>query len=50
MEEIRAQIDAAQKHVEAQPRPGAAAIFEHVYDTLSPRLQQQRSEAIDDAT
>ena len=50
IEEIRAQIDAGQKHVEAQPRPGAAAIFEHVYDTLSPRLQQQRSEAIDDAT
>ena len=28
---------------------GAAAIFEHVYQTLPPRLQQQKAEALDDA-
>ncbi len=49
LEEIRSEIDAAQRQVEALPRPGAAAIFEHVYETLSPRLQRQRAEALDDA-
>ena len=47
--EIRSEIESAQRQVEALPRPGAAAIFEHVYQTLSPRLQQQRAEALDDA-
>jgi len=47
--EIRAEIDAAQRQVEEMPRPGAAAIFNHVYATLSPRLEQQRAEAIEDA-
>lgn len=50
MDEIHAEIDAAQRHVEGIPRPGAAAIFEHVYDELWPRLLQQRAEAIDGAT
>ena len=49
LDEIRAEIDAAQRQVEQLERPGAAAIFDHVYETLSPRLIQQRTEAIDDA-
>ena len=49
LEEIRAEIDVAQRQVEALPRPSAAAIFEHVYETLSPRLERQRAEALDDA-
>jgi pyruvate dehydrogenase E1 component alpha subunit len=49
LDEIRSEIEIAQREVEELPRPGAAAIFEHVYETLSPRLQQQRAEALDDA-
>jgi pyruvate dehydrogenase E1 component alpha subunit len=49
LDEIRAEVDAAQRQVERLERPGAAAIFDHVYETLSPRLIQQRTEAIDDA-
>jgi TPP-dependent pyruvate/acetoin dehydrogenase alpha subunit len=49
LEGIRSEIETAQRQVEELPRPGAAAIFEHVYETLSPRLQQQRAEALDDA-
>jgi pyruvate dehydrogenase E1 component alpha subunit len=49
LDEIRSEIEIAQREVEEMPRPGAAAIFEHVYETLSPRLQQQRAEALDDA-
>jgi pyruvate dehydrogenase E1 component alpha subunit len=49
LEEIRSEIEIAQRQVEELPRPGVAAIFEHVYETLSPRLQQQRAEALDDA-
>jgi pyruvate dehydrogenase E1 component alpha subunit len=49
LNEIRSAIETAQRQVEELPRPGAAAIFEHVYETLSPRLQQQRAEALDDA-
>ena len=49
LDEIRSEIETAQRQVEQLPRPGAAAIFEHVYETLSPRLQQQRAEALDDA-
>jgi TPP-dependent pyruvate/acetoin dehydrogenase alpha subunit len=49
LDEIRSEIEIAQRQVEKLPRPGAAAIFEHVYETLSPRLQQQRAEALDDA-
>jgi TPP-dependent pyruvate/acetoin dehydrogenase alpha subunit len=49
LDEIRSAIDTAQREVEELPRPGAAAIFEHVYETLSPRLQKQRAEALDDA-
>jgi pyruvate dehydrogenase E1 component alpha subunit len=50
LDEIQAEIDTAQRQVEQLERPGAAAIFDHVYETLSPRLVQQRAEAIDDAT
>jgi pyruvate dehydrogenase E1 component alpha subunit len=49
LDEIRSAIVTAQRQVEELPRPGAAAIFEHVYETLPPRLQQQRAEALDDA-
>lgn len=49
LDEIRSEIETAQRQVEELPRPGVAAIFEHVYETLSPRLQQQRAEALDDA-
>ena len=49
LDEIRSEIETAQRQVEALPKPGAAAIFEHVYETLPPRLQQQKSEAMDDA-
>jgi TPP-dependent pyruvate/acetoin dehydrogenase alpha subunit len=48
LNEIRSAIETAQRQVEQLPRPGAAAIFEHVYETLPPRLQQQRAEALDD--
>ena len=49
LDEIRSQIETAQRQVEELPRPGAAAIFEHVYEQLSPRLEQQRVETLDDA-
>ena len=49
LDEIRSEIETAQRQVEALPKPGTAAIFEHVFETLPPRLQQQRSEAMDDA-
>src|SRR4029077_15927196 len=49
LDEIRSEIEIAQREVEQLPRPGPAAIFDHVYETLSPRLQQQRAEALDDA-
>jgi pyruvate dehydrogenase E1 component alpha subunit len=49
LDEIRSEIEIAQRQVEALVKPGVAAIFEHVYETLPPRLQQQRSEAMDDA-
>jgi TPP-dependent pyruvate/acetoin dehydrogenase alpha subunit len=49
LNEIQSAIEAAQRQVEELPRPGAAAIFEHVYETLPPRLQEQRAEALDDA-
>jgi len=48
LDEIRSEIETAQRQVEELPRPGVTAIFEHVYETLSPRLQQQRTEALDD--
>ena len=50
MDEIRAEIDVAQAQVEELPRPGAASIFTHVYASLSPRLEQQRADAVDEAT
>jgi pyruvate dehydrogenase E1 component alpha subunit len=49
LDEIRTRIETAQRQVEELPKPGAAAIFEHVYETRSPRLEQQRTEALDDA-
>ena len=49
LDEIHSAIETAQRQVEELPRPGPAAIFEHVYETLAPRLQRQRAEALDDA-
>ena len=49
LDEIRSEIETAQQLVENLPRAGAAAIFEHVYETLPPRLAQQRAEALADA-
>jgi pyruvate dehydrogenase E1 component alpha subunit len=46
--EIRAEIETAQQLVENLPRPGAAAIFDHVYESAPNRLQQQRTEALRD--
>jgi len=50
LDEIRSEIEAAQRQVEELARPGGAAIFEHVYETRPPRLQEQRAEALDDAS
>lgn len=44
--EIRGEIDTAQKAVEDLPRPGPAAIFDHVYDVMPPRLERQRAETL----
>ncbi len=44
--QIRRDIDGAQHAVEALPRPGPAAIFEHVYASPTARLRQQRDEAL----
>lgn len=44
--QIRREIDEAQRAVEALPRPGVAAIFEHVYAIPTDRLKQQREEAL----
>ncbi len=46
LDEIRAEIEITQQLVESIPRPGAAAIFDHVYDVPPRRLQQQRAEAL----
>ena len=43
---IRSEIDDAQASVEQLPRPGAAAIFDHVYESPPPRLLQQRAEIL----
>jgi len=40
--EIDAELDAAYQKVASLPRPGAAAIFEHVYATLPERVRRQR--------
>lgn len=46
MAEIKRDIDAAQHAVEAMPRPGPAAIFEHVYASPTGRLAAQRAETL----
>ncbi|MGU3498696.1 thiamine pyrophosphate-dependent enzyme [Mycobacterium sp. C31M] len=45
-ETVRKRVVDAVHRVTALPRPGPAAIFDHVYETLSPTLEQQRLEAI----
>ena len=44
--EIGAETDAAQTTVELLPRPGPASIFEHVYEVMPSRLEQQRTETL----
>jgi pyruvate dehydrogenase E1 component alpha subunit len=44
--QLRQEIDVAQKSVEQLPRPGASAIFDHVYESPPPRLMQQRTEVL----
>lgn len=43
--EIVAELDAAYRSVSALPRPGAEAIFEHVYEELPGRVRRQRVHA-----
>jgi pyruvate dehydrogenase E1 component alpha subunit len=45
--EIHDEIDMAQRAVESLPRPGPAAIFNHVYSEMPRRLEQQRGEALE---
>ncbi len=45
-EDCRHELLAALREVEALSRPGPDYLFEHVYETLPPRIQQQRVEAI----
>ena len=44
--EIRELLDASRQRVEAMPRPGADAIYEHVYADPPLRMQRQRDEAL----
>jgi pyruvate dehydrogenase E1 component alpha subunit len=44
--QVRQRVLDAIRRVSLLQRPGPNAIFDYVYDTLSPRLQQQRIEAI----
>ena len=45
--EIDAELDAAQRKVASLPRPGPEAIFDHVYETLPPRLRRQRARLLE---
>lgn len=40
--EIAAELDATYRKVATQPRPGAEAVFEHVYEQLPERVRRQR--------
>jgi TPP-dependent pyruvate/acetoin dehydrogenase alpha subunit len=42
VEELRAQFDAVMASVEAAPKPGAEAMFEHVYAKEPGRVRRQR--------
>ena len=44
---IRDEIDDAQRSAEELPRPGAASIFDHVYESPLPRMLKQRTEILD---
>ena len=48
VDEIRSEIETAQRLVESLPGAGPAAIFDHVYETPPLRLLQQRAEALND--
>ena len=43
-EEVRLELDAAQRTVSALPRPDSDFIFQNVYDVLPTRTEQQRAE------
>ena len=45
-EEIRARIETAQRLADDYPRPGPAAVFDHVYASPPRRLLNQRGEAL----
>jgi pyruvate dehydrogenase E1 component alpha subunit len=45
VEELRAEFDAAMAEVEASPKPGPEAMFDHVYGVEPPRLTRQRAGA-----
>jgi pyruvate dehydrogenase E1 component alpha subunit len=47
-EEIAAEIEAAVRELEHGPRPGAGALFDHVYAEAPPRLARQREAATGD--
>ena len=47
MADIHREIEGAQRAVDSLPRPGVQTIFDHVYERLPARLEQQRSEALE---
>jgi TPP-dependent pyruvate/acetoin dehydrogenase alpha subunit len=48
LREILDEIETAQRFVESLPRPGAEAIFDHVYESSPPLLERQRAETMQD--
>jgi pyruvate dehydrogenase E1 component alpha subunit len=44
--EVAEQLDRAYRTVSALPRPGAEAIFEHVYEELPARVESQRARVV----
>lgn len=48
-EAIRMRVDAVQRAVATLPRPDAGYIFQHVYDTLPARVEQERAAAMSES-
>lgn len=46
-QEIQRKVEDAQRLASGYPRPRPEAVFDHVYATLPPRLQLQRTEVVD---
>ncbi len=46
LEEVAAEVEAAYRKAESQPRPGAAEVFEHVFGEVAGRLARQREAAL----